>query len=131
LVGGHWLFGDDVAAVLHGRHDVAVVVGVHGGDDNHVRTLPADEVGEVAGRVGRHRGPVVPADQATVVIGHPHRAGVAQGDEIAVPGVRPAQGVEVHGGPAAGADDGVARLGHGSCGVSVCAWLLNFATHCQ
>jgi hypothetical protein len=87
LVGGHRFFRDHVAAVLHGRHDVTVMVGVHGGDNDHVGTLPADEAGEVAGRVGRHRWPAVPAGQPAVVVGHPDRAGVAQGDEIAVPGV--------------------------------------------
>ncbi len=112
-VDGHRFLGDDPAARLQGRDDVAVVLGIDGGDDDLVDALLGQQVGEALG-LPRGGGRLPGLGQQAVVKGHPGRAGVAQrGDDVAGAfGEAPGEQL----GPVAGADDGCAQDGSSAHG---------------
>jgi O-antigen ligase/Flp pilus assembly protein TadD len=107
-VGGHRLLGDGVAAQLHGANDVGVVVAVPGGDDDAVGLLLGDHAVEVRVRV---RGRVRPL-LARGLHGQAKAAlvAVAQPDEHGAVGILLGNGLQVHAGTAAEADDRVSLL---------------------
>jgi hypothetical protein len=114
-VDGHRFLGDDAAAGLQGRDDVAVVLGVDGRDDDLVDALLGEQFGEAVG-FPRGGGGCAGLGQQPVVEGHPGRAGVAQGGHDMAGAFGEAAGVQL--GPVAGADDGCAQDGssaHGRC----------------
>ncbi|CAM5680368.1 hypothetical protein SAFG77S_03604 [Streptomyces afghaniensis] len=107
-VDGHRLLGDDPAARLQRRDDVAVVLGVNGGDDDLVDVLLGEQVGEAVGLpLGGRR--CAGLGQQPVVEGHPGRAGVAQRGHAVARAFGEAPGEQL--GPVARADDGCAQDG--------------------
>src|SRR5271155_3295068 len=104
----HRLLRNYIAPVPQTVDDVAVVESVHGRDDNDVRATLFEHLGKVFHRPRWHLAMTVEGAKASVVIGHPHRAGVAQRHQVTRAGIIAADGVDVHGGPAPGPYDGVA-----------------------
>jgi len=51
-VGGHGLFGEDIAAQIHGAADILMVVAVAGGDNHRVRLAFRDHAVERFGGIG-------------------------------------------------------------------------------
>ncbi len=102
LVHGHRLLADDVAAQLHGAHDVAVVRAVDRGDDHRVGLRRPNHLVEALGREGRHGRRAVPGDGA---VGERHARGihVAERDQLARLAVRPRDRLVEERGPAPGA----------------------------
>jgi hypothetical protein len=54
-VGGHRLFGDDVATGVERADDIIVVESVGGGDDHRVGLLLAQHLVEIGGEIGPGR----------------------------------------------------------------------------
>ncbi len=107
LADGHGLFGDHVAAQLHGADDVAVVGVIDTGDDDRVGVGLGDHAVEVGGEVGGKRVERIAGLELAVVEVHAGLAGITQPDELIVLGVGVDDGEDVHGSARAGPDDGV------------------------
>jgi len=122
VIGGHGLFGDGVAAQLHGAADVVVMRGVHGGDDDDVRPGFGYHAVEVAGVVGGQGVRAALPDLAVVPV-HARLAEVTERDQLIPPCEVAEDGVNVHSGAAAGTDEREAALGrrHGSVPFRECA----------